>query len=330
MHEDEAQALAEQLQQIKQDTSLTSLEKQNARYDAYAVVCYLTHCNAGIDSDTEQTQQLGQLKRHGEQLAKQDSPVYLHFKAQQENDLFVYDGGWTGKDAWSDVFSSADSSKVLAKFSPDYWQEHGIDNASMSIYNAKDCPDVCITPVGALNTLEFYEPIAQELASTIVLLNESRLSAEQGKYLSALGFFTLASIDLTPGGKAGAGQVVKKVTARAGDSIVTIPKGSGVAKRVDNSAIGKPHTGSANKLPDGQHGFNDIIDNYAGYAAKFDIPTKGPGGKVVRTSELRQITGSNNGRDGVFEWIIDQGNVTHRRFIPGGTVTGLPNQIPKK
>ncbi len=218
LHEGEAQALAEQLQQIKQDTSLTSLEKQNARYDAYAVVCYLTHCNAGIDSDSEQTQQLGQLKRHGEQLARQDSPVYLHFKAQQENNLFVYDGGWTGKDAWSDVFSSVDSSKVLAKFSPDYWQEHGIDNAAMSIYNAKDCPDVCISPVGALNTLEFYEPIAQELASTIVLLNESRLSAEQGEYLSALGFFTLASIDLMPGGKAGTGQVVKKVTARAGNA----------------------------------------------------------------------------------------------------------------
>ena len=106
--------------------------------------------------------------------------------------------------------------------------------------------------------------------------------------------------------------------------------GCDVTKRIDNSVIGKPRTGSAYKLPDGQHGFNDIINNYAGDAAKFDIPTKGPGSKVVRTSELRQIQGSNNGADGVFEWIVDQGNVTHRRFIPGGTVTGLPNQIPKK
>ena len=107
-------------------------------------------------------------------------------------------------------------------------------------------------------------------------------------------------------------------------------KGTRVTKRIDNSVIGKPRTGSANKLPDGQHGFNDIIDNYAGDAAKFDIPTKGPGGKVVRISELRQLQGSNNGVDGVFEWIVDQGSVTHRRFIPGGKVTGLPNQIPKK
>ncbi|MDA8142164.1 MAG: fibronectin type III domain-containing protein [Desulfobacteraceae bacterium] len=101
------------------------------------------------------------------------------------------------------------------------------------------------------------------------------------------------------------------------------------SKNIDNAVIGKPRVGSANKLPDGQHGFNDIIDNYAGDAAKFDVPTKGPGGKVVRTSELRQIEGSNNGVDGVFEWIVDKGNVTHRRFIPGGKVTGYPNQVPK-
>ena len=100
-------------------------------------------------------------------------------------------------------------------------------------------------------------------------------------------------------------------------------------KDIDNVVTGKLRVGSANKLPDGQHGFNDIIDNYVGGAAKFDIPTKGPGGKIVRTSELRQIEGSNNGVDGIFEWIVDQGNVTHRRFIPGGKITGYPNQIPK-
>lgn len=104
----------------------------------------------------------------------------------------------------------------------------------------------------------------------------------------------------------------------------------GGAKVIENSVIGKPRVGSANKLPDVQHGFNDIVDNYAGYADKFEIPTKGPGGEVVRVSELRQIEGSNNGVSGVFEWIVDEGNMTHRRFIPGGQVTGLPDQVPKK
>ena len=108
------------------------------------------------------------------------------------------------------------------------------------------------------------------------------------------------------------------------------PFGLSCSCNIDNSVIGKPRVGSANKSPDGQHGFNNVNDNYAGDAAKFEIPTKGAGGKVVRVSELRQIEGSNNGVGGVFEWIVDGGNVTHRRFIPGGKVTGLPNQIPKK
>jgi hypothetical protein len=121
--------------------------------------------------------------------------------------------------------------------------------------------------------------------------------------------------------------LVSKEASTATDVVAAAEKDA--AKNIDNPVIGKPRVGSANKPPDGQHGFNDIIDNYAGDATKFDIPTKGPGGKVVRTSELRQLEGSNNGVDGVFEWIVDQGNVTHRRFIPGGKVTGYPNQVPK-
>jgi hypothetical protein len=91
---------------------------------------------------------------------------------------------------------------------------------------------------------------------------------------------------------------------------VVVPAGSvraiGRLKRsttriIENSVLDSVRIGSANKLPDGQHGFNDIIDNYAGEATRFDIPTKGPGGSIIRTSELRQIQGSNNGTEGIFE-----------------------------
>jgi filamentous hemagglutinin len=96
------------------------------------------------------------------------------------------------------------------------------------------------------------------------------------------------------------------------------------AANIENPVLSKPRSASV-KL-DSHHNFNEIIDNYAGDATSFKIPTKNHAGNVVRTSELRQIEGSLNGKDGIFEWIIDQNKVTHRRFIPGGKITGMPNQ----
>ena len=90
---------------------------------------------------------------------------------------------------------------------------------------------------------------------------------------------------------------------------------------------GVNRVGSALKT-DAQHAFPDVVDNFATEGSKFSIPTKGPGGVVVRNSDLFQVEGSLNGKSGVFEWIVDQGEMTHRRFISGGKVTGYPNQVP--
>lgn len=64
------------------------------------------------------------------------------------------------------------------------------------------------------------------------------------------------------------------------------------APKTGNPVHGLPRVGSANKPQfgkngkfDAEHGFSDIIDNYASNARKFTIPTKGPGGKVVRNSD---------------------------------------------
>ncbi|SMC29506.1 hypothetical protein SAMN02745134_03928 [Clostridium acidisoli DSM 12555] len=126
------------------------------------------------------------------------------------------------------------------------------------------------------------------------------------------------------------------------------PKGGSKAETISHPVLDNTRTGSALKPYDGQHGFNDIIDNYAKDAQKFDLV----GGDDVQR-ELYQIKGGQKSyeykriydktqgfdklervtvdQEGIFEWIVDPTEgVTHRRFIPGGEITGKPNQVPGK
>ncbi|MYL58321.1 hypothetical protein GLW20_12465 [Virgibacillus halodenitrificans] len=134
------------------------------------------------------------------------------------------------------------------------------------------------------------------------------------------------------------------------DDVAGAKKAADVGK-VGNNGIIHPvldntRSGSALKKPDGQHGFNDIIDNYTPHAKEFDI-VGGDGVKRklyqieggmkyydfndVYNKELRineRITTVKD-QNGIFEWIVDSTKgVTHRRFVPKGQITGSPNQRP--
>jgi hypothetical protein len=44
------------------------------------------------------------------------------------------------------------------------------------------------------------------------------------------------------------------------------------------------------------------------------------------TRNLTQLSGDLNGVAGRFEYIVDSGgNLTHQRFVPGGSINGIPN-----
>ena len=88
---------------------------------------------------------------------------------------------------------------------------------------------------------------------------------------------------------------------------------SKVTSTIKNDVIDLPRTGSALKT-DPYHAFPNIVDNYAGYA------TKSP----ISNGTLYQLQGSLNGTVGRFEWIIQNQQVTHRMFVPGGGINGIP------
>ena len=95
----------------------------------------------------------------------------------------------------------------------------------------------------------------------------------------------------------------------AGD-VAQITKGTSIIK---NDVLDLPRVGSALQT-DLYHAFPDIIDNYAGYATKNNISN----------GVLYQLEGSFNGKMGRFEWIIQNQQITHRMFVEGGGINGIP------
>jgi RHS repeat-associated protein len=84
----------------------------------------------------------------------------------------------------------------------------------------------------------------------------------------------------------------------------------------NGSAVFGQRVGTALTKFDPNHRFPDIIDNYARFARQFHLPGGG---------RLYQVEGWLNGKAGRFEWIVNAGGyVTHRYFVQGGRINGIP------
>lgn len=114
--------------------------------------------------------------------------------------------------------------------------------------------------------------------------------------------------------------------AGGGPAAIAVVQRSGVAaKSTPELASGLERTGTALSKSDPFHrSVSWVVDNPA--AQWFAIK----GGDGV-SRELYQLPGEVNGKSGVFEWIIDRSGtnpvINHQRFIPGGSITGVPNQV---
>jgi hypothetical protein len=98
----------------------------------------------------------------------------------------------------------------------------------------------------------------------------------------------------------------------------TVQSTTNVVSEVTNDVINLERVGSALKT-DLFHAFPNIVDNYAGYATTTSLNSGGT---------LYQLAGSWSNQAGIyvgrFEWIVHGGQVTHRFFVQGGGLNGIP------
>ena len=180
------------------------------------------------------------------------------------------------------------------------WAEVGISTAAGVISGGINaaCPGMGVIATGLVNgALGAATHAATELVN-------GRTPTVEGTFAAGI-----TSGVLSAGAKA-----VGNLLSTSKGTVNNIGRSSNnLGRTINNDVLNAPRVGSALKT-DPYHAFPNIVDNYAGDAVKFPI----------KNGQLYQLSGSLNGIEGRYEWIIQGGNTTHRLFVPGGIINGIP------
>ncbi len=144
---------------------------------------------------------------------------------------------------------------------------------------------------------------------------------KEGDYWSAAKNGALLGLDVAPFLVKGSGAVSTEIDDAHNVANFERLKTSLAQQEILNA----PAAGSVLKSDAYHMAGSFVVDDIATKGRFFTI--KGAD-RVLRN--LTQMEGTVNGQKGIFEWIINENNqLSHQRFIPGGKITGYPNQVVK-
>ncbi len=178
-------------------------------------------------------------------------------------------------------------------------------------------------PLGVLVDVASFIPVFGDLLDGAMMLYYLSRGNWTEAAMHGIGLIPVPGLTggSTRAGREGLEEIGERLARNSAGAVVEHPVT--MARWTDH--VTNPRLARPDMSPDPYHSFPAVADNYAADAQRFSLPQRAPGGAEIGTADLYQVDGSFRGTAGVFEWIVYDNEVTHRMFVPGGSVNGVPS-----